>query len=123
MNVSNINCAPNAIPLLPPPEKQKQEAQEYFKELYGEEIKYDIKDDVFIYRSLRFNYFCSGVSHGHKCSYILIDNEDSTRWLFTYGDLEVRWSEYVRDKAIKDLGDEATKTMSTWWEKVKHLIK
>lgn len=77
------------------------EAQEYFKKQYPE-IKYVPDTDSFSYRGYKFDYFKSGIGvTGCGNSYILIDKNDSQLWLYTYGNLEDRWNDFISSKNRK----------------------
>jgi hypothetical protein len=57
-------------------------------------------DGTFVYGGYRFNHFLSGVpmDPSQPCSYMLVDADDRSLWLFTYGNPEERWADYVELK-------------------------
>ena len=90
-------------------DNESKEAQEYLSKMYPD-IEYIESSDSFRYRGIEFDYFRSGVGfdfdnfeRNGKNSYLLVDKENSKLWLFTYGDLEERWRDYLKRKNEKRL--------------------
>lgn len=80
--------------------EDKLEAFDYFKNLYPG-IKYIEQTDSYQYRGFEFDYFKAGISMlGLKngSSYMLVWKPNSRIWLFTYGDLEDRWTRFMTER-------------------------
>jgi hypothetical protein len=59
------------------------------------DIEYIPETDSYLYRGRYFDYFVSGTSiDNNSYSFMLRDSEDG-QWLFTYGDKEDRWSDFL----------------------------
>lgn len=56
-------------------------------------------DGTFEYRGYRFNHFLAGL--GAPNGYLLVDLDDHRLWLFTYGDPEERWSDFLAAKQLQ----------------------
>ena len=94
------------------------EAQQVLKELYPD-IEYVQSTDSFKYRGYEFDYFKSGISlNGGKNSYMLVDKANVKLWLFTYGDLEKRWKDFVKNKNIQGKFDKKL----PWYKSIFRLI-
>ncbi len=79
------------------------EAQQVLKKMYPE-IIYDSTNDSYNYRGYKFNYFKSGIGFGGSPNgYLLIDPEDPKLWLFTYGEKEDRWNDYLEHKKQQNM--------------------
>ena len=80
----------------------KIEAQFILKEMYPE-IIYDSITDSYEYRGYKFDYFKSGIGFpsGSPNGYLLVDKENSQLWLFSYGEKEDRWQDYLKNKEYK----------------------
>lgn len=84
--------------------KEFEEAFSFLKELYPN-IEYVKETDSFIYRGIIFDYFKAGINifwpqkGKFSGSYLLIDpNNPMNNWLFTYGNLEERWNDFIKRK-------------------------
>ncbi len=93
----------------------KLEAQDYFKKKYPE-IVYDSTSDSYNYRGYKFDYFKSG--HGFTFNiYLLVDKENPEIWLYSYGNLEHRWNDYLE---LKNIQKESF--MSKMYNAIKNLL-
>lgn len=105
-------------------ETDKIEAQEYFKEIYPD-IAYIEESDSFLYRDYEFNYFKSGKQNKfvfpEKGSYTLVDKDFDYVWLFKFGDQEVRWNEYLRNRANKIKSEEERAQQSHYYKNLSSL--
>lgn len=99
------------------PETESAEAQIYFANLYPG-IQYIKESDSFLYRGILFDYFKSGIifpigtknEQGLTGSYLLVDPENYHRnWLFTYGDKEIMWREFIERKNRQRVNTPTTK--------------
>lgn len=73
----------------------KNDAKEFLLTKYINAI-YHEEDDFYEYRGYKFDYFMSGISfNGSKNSYLLVDREFNQLWLFDYGNIEDRWSDFI----------------------------
>src|SRR3990167_6613796 len=101
MNKSQLLVAPDAIQYLSPDDQKY--AQIYLKKEYPG-IIYHSEIDSYEYRGIMFDYFKSGTrfdlngSLNGNGSYLLIDKDDPKLWLFTYGNQEERWNDYIKTK-------------------------
>lgn len=77
---------------------EAREAQLFFKNKYPD-IIYNESTDSYVYRGYKFNYFKAGIGIGigveRRNSYLLVDNENSSLWLFDYGPPEEMWQKYL----------------------------
>lgn len=76
--------------------------QEFFKNLYGDEVSYNESDDTYTLRGNKFYYRTTGTRMwtGKICDYILVDYDMPYIWLFTYGNREDRWIDYLEQKRL-----------------------
>ena len=90
----------SVIEFIPNHELYKFYAKMYFMNLYGEDnIIYHKEEDYYTYRGCEFTYFKSGFSidgDKSKDSYLLKSRNMPYTWLFTYGNLEDRWNDYIK---------------------------
>lgn len=73
----------------------KESAKKYLTAEYPGIIYHEASDE-FEYRGFRFDYFLAGISHDplKPGSYLLIE-KGSSQWLFSYGDKEERWKDFL----------------------------
>lgn len=76
-----------------------ENAYKYFKTIYPEIVSIP-ETDEFEYRGIRFDYFLSGIPIDKTSggAYFLVDKLDSKIWLSTYGNLEDRWKDYLKNR-------------------------
>ena len=86
----------------------KNEAIEYIEETYSG-ASYNKNTDTFSYRGMEFDYFVSGrfVSMDgsptkYKCGYLLVDREFRQNWVFTYGDPEEMWINFINHRKLTE---------------------
>jgi hypothetical protein len=74
----------NTIAIIGQKPEDIEEAQIYFKEKYGDMVKYDFTTDSFIYRGVKFDYFKDGVAifPGEKNSYCFLDPRNPRLFLW-----------------------------------------
>lgn len=75
-------------------------AVEYFKKKYPT-IQYITEEDRYLYRGYKFDYFKASTTFdtGEAHSFMLVDIVDDNLWLFTYGEDEQRWQNFLTEKA------------------------
>lgn len=93
-------------------------------------IIYNETTDVFEYRGFSFNYFLAGISLqiGERSSdkeltgsYLLIE-KDTGQWLFSYGDKEERWRDFLESIKSKSEIQTYYKRSKTLWGSVLNLL-
>jgi len=87
----------NSIAIVNENDTDKKEAFNYFSNLYPG-IEYQSSTDTYRYRDLMFDYFKSGIGINGPNTYLLVSKGYPNIWLFTYGNKENRWDEFIRRK-------------------------
>ncbi len=87
--------------------------EQYLQEIYPD-ITYIAETDTYIYRDFSFRSRMSGINFNTgECSYILVDKCYPYQWLFTYGNKEEMWNNFLEQKRLYIKADKKSRT---WYE-------